>query len=82
MTETKTKAVDITSITDEQLDQLLAVMRARKVEIMDHLRVAVAEFDRRATLRDMKRRYGDKVVQTITGAGGIESKEQVGEKKE
>lgn len=71
--ETKTQQVDIRDLSDEQLDQLLAVMRKRKEEIMEHLRFAVAEFDRRATLRDMKRRYGDKAVQAVTGAGGIPS---------
>lgn len=71
--------MDPKDLTDAQLDARLAELRQRKEELQADLRRHVAEFDRRATLRDIQGRY-PKLAQQITGAGGIPSQEQVGKK--
>lgn len=69
---------DLSKLGAAELAAMLVALRKQKEEVQAALRLAVAEHDRRAMLADMKRRYGDKAVQTITGAGGIASGEKSG----
>lgn len=70
-------ATDLTKVSDATLTAMLTDLRRQKEEVQTQLRAAVTEYDRRATLADMQRRYGSKMVQTIIGAGGIASQESV-----
>lgn len=70
-------ATDLMKVSDATLTAMLTDLRRQKEEIQTQLRAAVTEYDRRATLADMQRRYGSKMVQTIVGVGGIASQESV-----